>query len=285
MGLPLAIAGGAALTAAGGIAGAGLDYKTGKKNIALQREFAKYGISWKVADAKRAGIHPLAALGANTISFRPIRTGAGQTIARSMGQMGQGIQKAAVASSEIAQGAEMTKLRLEEQVLINDGRLLDNMIKNGQLAGFSTSKGFDTPSFTGQPVPNTGAEGVETQKNPVPHITANVMTGIIPTHAWQVQPDGSYRLLMNQQLGESLERDLVNATGMGIDTAKRIVASWKQEGPKPYWKPKPGHYWKAGKTGYWFQHPIVKTHRRKIYKPKSSMKRKTDTRYNSIKTY
>jgi hypothetical protein len=36
------------------------------QNIKMQREFAQKGIRWKVSDAKKAGIHPLYALGAST---------------------------------------------------------------------------------------------------------------------------------------------------------------------------------------------------------------------------
>jgi len=39
------------------------------KQTALQREFAQSGIQWRAADARAAGIHPLAALGAQTQSF------------------------------------------------------------------------------------------------------------------------------------------------------------------------------------------------------------------------
>lgn len=42
-----------------------------KENLELQREFAQHGIQWKVNDAISAGIHPLAALGADTMSFTP----------------------------------------------------------------------------------------------------------------------------------------------------------------------------------------------------------------------
>lgn len=41
-------------------------------NIDYQEKFAKEGIQWKVADAKKAGLHPLAALGASTNSFTPV---------------------------------------------------------------------------------------------------------------------------------------------------------------------------------------------------------------------
>lgn len=45
------------------------------QNLAMQKEFAQQGIRWKVEDAKRAGLHPLAALGANTMSYSPQRVG------------------------------------------------------------------------------------------------------------------------------------------------------------------------------------------------------------------
>lgn len=41
-------------------------------NIALQREFAQNGVSWRVADAIKAGLHPLAALGGTGASFSPM---------------------------------------------------------------------------------------------------------------------------------------------------------------------------------------------------------------------
>lgn len=42
-----------------------------KQNYNAQKEFAQNGISWKVADAKQAGIHPLYALGGQTASYSP----------------------------------------------------------------------------------------------------------------------------------------------------------------------------------------------------------------------
>ena len=37
----------------------------------FQREFAQNSIQWRAADAKKAGVHPLAALGASTHSPSP----------------------------------------------------------------------------------------------------------------------------------------------------------------------------------------------------------------------
>lgn len=45
-----------------------------QEDIALQREFAQNGIRWRVDDAKAAGLHPLAALGASSASYSPVTT-------------------------------------------------------------------------------------------------------------------------------------------------------------------------------------------------------------------
>lgn len=41
------------------------------QNYAMQKEFAQHGIQWKAADARLAGLHPLAALGAQTTAASP----------------------------------------------------------------------------------------------------------------------------------------------------------------------------------------------------------------------
>lgn len=43
-----------------------------RENIRNQREFAQNSIQWKVNDAKKAGIHPLMALGNNATSYTPV---------------------------------------------------------------------------------------------------------------------------------------------------------------------------------------------------------------------
>lgn len=43
-----------------------------RRQIDYQYDFAKNGIGWRVADAKKNGIHPLYALGANTPTYTPV---------------------------------------------------------------------------------------------------------------------------------------------------------------------------------------------------------------------
>lgn len=68
-------------------------YDIAMKNIALQKEFAQQGVSWRIADAKNAGIHPLAALGVNPVSFSPVHVG-GDAPRKNMLNMGQNLQRA-----------------------------------------------------------------------------------------------------------------------------------------------------------------------------------------------
>lgn len=57
---------------AGGMINASASKSAARAQVRLQREFAQNGIQWRVEDAKKAGIHPLYALGANTASYTPV---------------------------------------------------------------------------------------------------------------------------------------------------------------------------------------------------------------------
>lgn len=96
---------------------------------ALQREFAQSGIQWKVADAKKAGIHPLYALGAQTTSYAPTTIGhvADTSMPTAMAAMGQDIGRAVNATrtapqrqaafEKTVQDLSVQKMGLENQLL------------------------------------------------------------------------------------------------------------------------------------------------------------------------
>jgi len=56
---------------AGGVIGKSADKKAANKAYRRQKEFAQNAISWKVQDAKNAGLHPLFAMGAGSASYQP----------------------------------------------------------------------------------------------------------------------------------------------------------------------------------------------------------------------
>jgi hypothetical protein len=75
--------------AAGSLLGGLFGDDDAKKNRALQREFAQNQIRWKVADAKAAGLHPLAALGATSTPYNPVSSPMGQAVSDAASQLGR----------------------------------------------------------------------------------------------------------------------------------------------------------------------------------------------------
>lgn len=129
------------LDAAIGLVGKGLDaysadknnetqLQIARENMALQREFAQSGVQWKVADAQKAGIHPLAALGANTTSFSPVSLG--DLKGSNFGEMGQDIGRAVKAAMSDQDRAEETRREAEKLTLEKAG--LENEILRTELA-------------------------------------------------------------------------------------------------------------------------------------------------------
>lgn len=126
-----------------------------ERNIRLQREFAQYGLSWKIRDAQRAGIHPSVALGASGTSFSPVSVGGepDYSQAQFMEKVGQdlGRSKAALMSM---QDKEYSALQLQNARLNNEGQAIDNQIRLKQLQNLNNQgvSGIGTESFIpGQP--------------------------------------------------------------------------------------------------------------------------------------
>lgn len=98
------------------------------KEAKLQKQFAQKGIQWKVADAEAAGIHPLFALGANTVSYQP------QGLGSTLGDIGQNVGRAAEAAMDpgeratsfgkAAERLQLTRMGLENEKLASEIRLL-----------------------------------------------------------------------------------------------------------------------------------------------------------------
>lgn len=137
---------GALIGAAGSLLGGILGNKSrddaAEKNIAyqrenaarqeaLQREFAQSGIQWKVEDARKAGIHPLYALGASTTSYAPSTVGnvySGEdSLASAVASSSQDIGRAVTATQsdkgrdamfvKTSQALQLEKFGLENELL------------------------------------------------------------------------------------------------------------------------------------------------------------------------
>lgn len=80
--------------------------KLNQLNYEHQKEFAQNGIRWRVADAKAAGLHPLAALGAQGASYSPSAVIGDSPDFSFLKDMGQGIDRAMDAKATQKERAE-----------------------------------------------------------------------------------------------------------------------------------------------------------------------------------
>lgn len=110
------------ISAGANLLGGVLGSKEKDKDRALQKDFAQQGIRWKVEDAKAAGVHPLYALGANTVSYSPV---AGSSdLSSGLAAAGQDVGRAVNATqtqgervSGVVQSLQIKRMELENQLL------------------------------------------------------------------------------------------------------------------------------------------------------------------------
>lgn len=149
------------------------------ENIKLQKQFAQKGIQWKVADAQKAGIHPLYALGASTTSFSPVSVGAvpENALASSLSGMGQNLVRAGMAN--LAPSERVAAIGSAQQSVANELSIENQTLQN-QLLKFRVQQ-----MQAGQ----IGPGGPEEEKNLL--IPGQGNTAGINPEAMKVAPAGS----------------------------------------------------------------------------------------------
>jgi len=123
---------GAILGAGASLLGSWMNSKSQDKNIQLQKDFAQSGIQWRVADAKKAGVHPLYALGASTTSFSPVSVGGG--LGDGISAAGQNIGRAIDAAN-----SPTAKLAAVQGALTTERLGLENDLLRSQIARLNQS--------------------------------------------------------------------------------------------------------------------------------------------------
>lgn len=128
---------GGGLKLIGGLLGQKSQQKAVRQQMEEQRAYAQHGIQWRVNDARRAGVHPLVALGANTHSYSPQSIGE-DPMQRAVEGMGQDLSRAVDARMGAGKRARVyqeaaQKLNLEHMDLRND--LLRSQIMRINQAG------------------------------------------------------------------------------------------------------------------------------------------------------
>lgn len=105
-----------------------------QQNMAMQREFAQSGIQWRVEDAKKAGIHPIYALGSAGASFSPVSAAFSSppSVAGDMAATGQDIGRA-INSTRTESQRQDAFTRASQALTLERGQL-ENEILRADLA-------------------------------------------------------------------------------------------------------------------------------------------------------
>lgn len=202
---------GGAIGAYGSIRSGEEQAKASRKYAKLQKQFAKYGIRWKVQDAIAAGLHPLAALGVQTAMPGAISVGVDryEKAARSMGQgIASSIDR--YAEREIARlSIDQEKARLKQLQLNN--KLLQTEVDKS-ISGQPDSIGLnDIGVIQGQDYTTIHPDGVThkgvqyVNKELPKSMTPGISAGIGPQEQYFITKDGYLALVPDEKFKEAIE--------------------------------------------------------------------------------
>lgn len=131
--------------------------------LAWQRTMATHGVQWKVEDAKKAGIHPLAALGANIQQAAPIGASFPSQSYDWMGKAGQNLGRAVSAATSRTEQAATQNYRRE----LMKAQVTNAHLQNQYLASQIQSQRVSQPPGLPQAktlIPGQGDSNVQTRQ-------------------------------------------------------------------------------------------------------------------------
>lgn len=203
---------GSILSGIGGIASSLFGQSNADKQMKMQKEFAKHGISWKVEDAKAAGLHPLAALGAQTHSFSPIQVG--DSWAQAGQDFGRAIDATRSHEDKSTANGVLGKLAVERAQIENS--ILKQQLINSKYA--TVNQGAPTPAL---PTGGTSGQGDADKFTKVtpheitatdPRIGPGQTPGVIQDITWSKHPNGRYYPMPSKAAKDLMEDNFVPQT-------------------------------------------------------------------------
>lgn len=218
---------GAGMASSSAKSGAKRAAKTQRKinaaNLKWQGMFAKRAIRWRVNDAKKAGIHPLAALGAQTHSFAPsfqadnagaIRaqggaaagemvSNAGQDIARAVGALSENDGRLAAYEQKVQQ-LNLQNLELKNMAIASH---IATQFQPGSAPAMNTDPGRYNIDGQGQSV--QGRLIVEKPLTRTVSGQRGMEPGSLNETGFLQSPDGKISPVQSGDAKERLEEDLV----------------------------------------------------------------------------
>lgn len=209
---------GAGASLLGGILGNKSQEEANEKNAAMQREFAQNSIQWKAADAKKAGIHPLYGIGAQTIT--PQASYVGDTsLPNALAQTGQNIGSSIDATRTAPQ--KLTAYAQAAQTLELERASLQNDLLRTQIAEAAARTASAPPfpaavdpyNMPGQP--QSGVKHVPMERIMSPH-NAFTEGGPVTDLGYTNTAHGGLAPVMSKDAKDRLEEDTWGTLGWNV---------------------------------------------------------------------
>lgn len=215
-----------------------------------QKEFAQTGIQWKVQDATKAGIHPLYALGANTVSYAPQSVGGGPAdyMPEALASAGQNIGRAIDSGRS---SNEKIQHRMNE--LAVQRAELENTKLASEIALIQQPGTPPTPVVENSVIPGQG-NGVKTNPHEIVSTASPGITAGAPADTTLYQTSRGYAPSMSEVYAEGAGE---GAVGQVMHAIRNYIPPFFGQYHKGLPEPKPGHMWIWNPIGFeYVQTPI-----------------------------
>lgn len=236
--------------------------QTADKNIELQKEFAQSGIQWKTEDAKKAGIHPLYAMGAQTHTFNPVSVGSAVPDYSPIAAAGQDIGRAINASrspgakidayNKTVQDLSVTRMGLENELLAAQ---ISKVRQGSQSAGIPSDNTQYLITGQGDAVTSTPLEE-EFKRSPSRPLAPAAEYATIPDVGYARTHDGGYAITKSKDMQERLEDDWVGSA------AWQLRNRWAPSIHSHKMNPPPDIPLRANE--YWIYNPVTGVYYKRI---------------------
>lgn len=219
------------------------------RNREMQENFANNGIRMRVEDAKRSGINPALALGAQTYQAQPSYVAnQDNSISQAASNMGQDIQRS-ISQTSTAQEKSLQALQIQNARLDIEGKSIDNAIRAQQLNNMSPN----TPPMAGTNyvIPGQTSSGNVQIKpsQPTASVKPGVQAGVINDMQYVQHSDGSLGITPSTDAKERNEDDFV------AETMWHARNRLNPPAPAVADYPLPKHLQDQGYR-YWLWHPL-----------------------------
>lgn len=212
----------------------------------FQREFAKSGVQWRVEDAIKAGIHPLAAMGMQGPSASPIMVGdTGPTQQSFSVKDGVDVGRSIMATMS-PDDRQIQKLNLMSMQLDIEGKSLQNQLLGSQIRKLN-QVGPPLPSAVDQPGGMSGQGNFKvkpSESTSSSRAKPAQQAGAINDYGFARTSSGGYIPIPSVDIKERIEDNLFHETGHFFrNNLLPNFTGGSPPDPKEYPLPKGFDYW------------------------------------------